>query len=132
MMVLWMWLDRKEWWHTPARAEANQKPIILLPYAATKGANLLSDFAVILLGFLIRLLLFMGHFKFQTVVKINLIWDILILHINYMWHENYQMYFGKRNQGISHTKDARLLIFFLNLVLLFINLAPRTCSDSTD
>lgn len=73
MMVLWMWLDRKELWHTPARAEASQEPIILLPYAATKGANLLSDFAVILLGFLIKLLLFMGYFKFQTIVKTSLI-----------------------------------------------------------
>ena len=37
--------------------------------------------AVILLGFLIKLLLFTGYFKFQRIVKTNLISDILILHI---------------------------------------------------
>lgn len=47
MMALWIWLDRADRWHTPALIEADQKPIILLPYAATQGANVLSEFAVI-------------------------------------------------------------------------------------
>lgn len=42
-------------------------------YFATQGANLLSDFTVILLGCLIKSLFFMGYLKFQAVVKINLI-----------------------------------------------------------
>ena len=54
MMILWMWLDRTDQWHTPARLEVDQKVITLLPSAATQGTNLLSDFAVILLGFLIK------------------------------------------------------------------------------
>ena len=75
MMVLWTWLGRTDRWHTPAGVEADLKLITLLPYAATQGANSLSDFTVILLGCLIKSLFFMGYFKFQAVVKINLIWD---------------------------------------------------------
>lgn len=51
MMVLWMWLDWADQRPTPALIEADQKPIILLPYAATHGGDLLSDFAVIVVVF---------------------------------------------------------------------------------
>lgn len=78
MMVLWTELNWTDRWHTPAHVEADQKLIILLLYAATQGENLLSDFAVILLFFLIKSFV-MSYFKiphsFQAIVKINLIWD---------------------------------------------------------
>ena len=46
-----------------------------------QGCKFTLRFCCYFIGFLIKLLLFTGYFKFQRIVKTNLISDILILHI---------------------------------------------------